>query len=223
MAAVIEPIDFFPFALPSTGALLAAIGAVLLLIVAVLAMEWLHPQRALSPDPLGAGQAIEYVASDPEPTGMTVGSAAVQRASDETSAVSPGPPYIQSRVVFTTIASGERGGLQQPQQVVVNSEQDWNALWAKIPTAPRPSIRAIDFRRFTVIGIFGGTLPSRSTVDATHAVNIDGKTTVYITRARPEARCIDKTVEVVTPFVIIALPKVGDDVKFVGTESPLGC
>lgn len=224
-AAVIEPIDFFPFALPTTGALLAAIGCVLLLIIGVLLSEWLWPQRAVSPDPLGAGMAIEYVASDPEPTGMTLGSTsapAPEDASAETPVASH-PPFIQSRLDITTVAAGERGGLSQAQQVLVNSEQEWNALWAKLPTAPRPLVRGIDFKRFTVIGIFGGTLPSRSSIDATHAVKVDDETRVYITRARPEARCIGDTDDAVAPFVMIAMPKIPGAVKFIGTEIPLGC
>ena len=67
-----------------------------------------------------------------------------------------------TRVTFQTVSKGYRSGVREPQQIVVRSQAEWNALWGKhvsSETKPAPP-PVIDFAKELVVGIFLGEKPT---------------------------------------------------------------
>ena len=67
-----------------------------------------------------------------------------------------------TRVTFQTISKGYRSGVREPQQIVVRSQAEWNALWGKhVSTETKPAPPpVIDFAKELVVGIFHGEKPT---------------------------------------------------------------
>jgi len=61
-----------------------------------------------------------------------------------------------------TIAKGYRSGVRIPLQVVARNQNEWETLWrrhASIDVTP-PPLPAIDFEKYTVVGLFLGDKPT---------------------------------------------------------------
>lgn len=56
---------------------------------------------------------------------------------------------------FTTVAEGQGSGIESPEKVVISTQAEWKALWARhAPGQPMPKV---DFSRSMVLGVFLGT------------------------------------------------------------------
>lgn len=66
-----------------------------------------------------------------------------------------------------TVNADLMSGIERPEQVVVRTEGEWQALWQRhAPGRPRP---AVDFSKMMVVGVFLGSRPSGG-----YQVQIDG-------------------------------------------------
>jgi hypothetical protein len=67
-----------------------------------------------------------------------------------------------TQVGFQTVAKGYRSGVRAPLQVVLRNQNEWETLWRRhtsIDVTP-PPLPAIDFEKFTVVGLFLGDKPT---------------------------------------------------------------
>ena len=75
----------------------------------------------------------------------------------------PGPDAMHSlQLGFQTVAKGYRSGVRAPQQVVVRTQSEWETLWrwhTSIELSP-PPLPAINFVKYTVVGLFLGDKPT---------------------------------------------------------------
>ena len=60
-------------------------------------------------------------------------------------------------VPFSSVASGTSSQIDEPREVVVRTQGDWQAFWRTHSTQPAP---AVDFSKSIVAGIFLGMRPS---------------------------------------------------------------
>jgi hypothetical protein len=118
----------------------------------------------------------------------------------------------QTPVPFTTVAEGQESNIDDARQAVVNSEQEWKALW-KIHAADKP-LPAIDFSTTSVIAVFLGSRPTGGYRVAVTAVDQQGDTIVVSWReTRPPAGLI--VTQVLTfPYHIVSIAKTTAAVKF---------
>jgi PrcB C-terminal len=65
---------------------------------------------------------------------------------------------VETRLSIDTIAKGNRSGVREPLQLVIRTQDEWNAFWKRyssINTNPPPA-PIIDFNREMVVGVFLG-------------------------------------------------------------------
>ena len=111
-----------------------------------------------------------------------------------------------------TLDKGGQSGISMPRQVVVQSAEEWAALWrAHAPDRPQPPV---DFARETVVAIFMGTRPT-----AGFAIEIVGyrdagsDLVVQYREAIPPRDAITAQV-LVSPFHVVAIPRRAAKVTF---------
>lgn len=194
--------------MPQTGALLGGAAGVLFFVGFLLVIQALIPSQ----------RDGDYFAAKPAP-GSTIespGGGAVPAAPGPSapSAMAAGAPFIQSLLAPTTIGGGAQGGLAQSKQVLVRNGQEWDALWAQIPQAPRPTVRAIDFNRYSVAAVFAGEQSAGGvSVEITHAVQADGQTRITAIVLAPGQRCAPVSGKT-SPFTLALFPKIDGPVQF---------
>lgn len=115
-------------------------------------------------------------------------------------------------VPFTSVARGTVSGIANPQDIVIQSAQEWLALWSRhAPTTPPPPV---DFAMEVVIGIFAGQRPT-----AGHEVQIvaieRGVAEVIVVYQVREPRSGALVAQMLTyPFHLVRLPRQGVPVRF---------
>ncbi|HSL23822.1 MAG TPA: protease complex subunit PrcB family protein [Vicinamibacterales bacterium] len=112
-----------------------------------------------------------------------------------------------------TVARGTLSGIEEPRQAVVQSREDWEALWRA--HAPGQIPPEVDFTRRTVLAVFlGSKMTAGFDVEITEIETRPAGATV---RYRERAPAPDEmTAQVITsPFHIISVPRVAGEVTFV--------
>ena len=113
---------------------------------------------------------------------------------------------LQAALPMTTIARGANSQIMDARQAVVQNDNEWRALWgqhARDASAPP----AVDFARFTVVGLFVGSRSSAGySVEITSAAPRNGETILEYVERQPAPDAI--TAQVITaPFHIVRIPK----------------
>ena len=109
---------------------------------------------------------------------------------------------LQATVPMTTITRGANSHIADPRQVVVQTDDEWRALWRQ-HAGDAPAPQPVDLSRFTVVGVFVGTRSTAGySVEITSATTQNGETVVEYVERRPAADAI--TAQVITsPFHIV--------------------
>jgi hypothetical protein len=113
---------------------------------------------------------------------------------------------LQAALPMTTIARGANSQIMDARQPVVQNENEWRALWREhAGDASAPP--AVDFTRFTVVGLFVGSRSSAGySVEITSAAARNGETILEYVERQPAADAI--TAQVITsPFHIVRIAK----------------
>src|SRR5262245_59891965 len=111
----------------------------------------------------------------------------------------------ETLVSFTSVARGARSGIGERREVVVDSAQDWHALWAHhAPGTPTP---LVDFATEIVVGVLAGEQPSAAyEVDIIAVERHSTETTVVYRVTDPPKD--ELVAEVLTaPFHLARLPR----------------
>jgi hypothetical protein len=116
---------------------------------------------------------------------------------------------------MTTVAQGTMSSIDQPLQVVIRSQAEWEALWKRHGASqPAPTV---DFRRAMVVGVFLG---SRNT--AGYKVDIveirktpDGLVVEYREVQPPPDRMVAQIVT--APFHLVSCDRQDGAVRFVAS------
>ena len=96
---------------------------------------------------------------------------------------------LQATLPMTTIARGANSQIMDARQAVIQDDNDWRALWRDhAGGAPAP---AVDFTRFTVIGLFVGSRSSAGySVEIRSVTTRNGETIVEYVERQPAADAI---------------------------------
>ena len=124
---------------------------------------------------------------------------------------------VQSPLPLTTLAKSDACGIEEPQQKVVRTTEEWVALWkAHAPERPLP---AVDFTTHMVLGVFLGTRPTSGySVEIRQAVSGSDPIRVEYADRRPDPQTM--TAQILTaPCHIVAVAKQTGAVTFTPIEA----
>ncbi len=123
---------------------------------------------------------------------------------------------------FTTLAAGERSGIQIPTEVVVRTGAEWQALWrrhtaalAEVPAPPR-----VDFTREMVIAVFAGQVEASTRVSIIRVAREAGRLAVVVRMAKTQPGPEPVGAGFRTPFHIIRVARSALAVVFVQARAP---
>lgn len=114
-------------------------------------------------------------------------------------------------IAFTNVARGTSSHVNEPRQVVVRTEADWQAFWKTHSSEPAPKV---DFGKSIVVGVFLGTRPTAGYTVAITAVRrtADGAVVEY-TEGKPTTSRMSAQV-LTSPFILIAIPRDVQKIEF---------
>jgi hypothetical protein len=114
---------------------------------------------------------------------------------------------VQS-VTFSTVASGVSSQIDEPRQVVIRTQADWQAFWKTHSTQPAP---VVDFSKSIVAGVFLGMRPTGGYGVSIRAVRrtSTGAVVEYLSSTPDKNQMVIQMLT--SPFHLIAIP--GDIVK----------
>ena len=64
--------------------------------------------------------------------------------------------FVQT-ITFSTVASGVSSQIDEPREVIIRTQADWQAFWKTHSTQPAP---VVDFSKSIVAGVFLGMRPT---------------------------------------------------------------
>ena len=126
---------------------------------------------------------------------------------------------MQTVVSFATIAEGTRSQIDEPREVIVRTDEEWQALWqdhAAGSTAP-----VIDFCDSTVVGVFLGARPTAGFRVEITSVTIDADTVVVEYMERTPRRGAMVAQVLTAPFQLVRLTRQGGNLRFRRADAPL--
>ena len=107
-------------------------------------------------------------------------------------------------MTFATLAQAGSSQIQEPREVVVRSESEWDQLWSAHSPEPPPTV---DFSRSVVVGVFLGTRPTAGyQVEITAVRAEDDRVVVEYVEHRP-ARDAFLAQVLTAPFHFVRLPR----------------
>lgn len=119
-----------------------------------------------------------------------------------------------THVDIETLDKGESSGIETKEQIAIESQNSWEALWANhmAVRTPTPSIPQVDFSQETVIAIFSGWKPTGGYSTEITAIELaDDAVNVYYRETSPEAET--------QPFHIVKIGMIGiSSVTFIEKE-----
>lgn len=118
----------------------------------------------------------------------------------------------QTRADIRTLDQGIQSRIQQAQQVIARTPDEWLALWQMHAAMRKPP--AVDFQHEMVVGIFGGRHPTAGFwVEIVNAEFRDGTLTITYRETSPPPGAL--TAQVLTsPYHIVAVPAAAGEVQF---------
>jgi len=119
---------------------------------------------------------------------------------------------VAAQIAFTTIASGQQSRIEEARQVVVRSSAEWTALWKE--HAPDQSMPSVDFKKYTVVGVFLGSRPTGGYSVGIASIERAGAGVVVTYREeRPSPR--DVVIQAITmPFQIARIERYTGPIAF---------
>jgi hypothetical protein len=117
-----------------------------------------------------------------------------------------------SSIPFRIIAQGSDSRIDARRELIIRMPGVWDFVWHKHANSAPPEI---DFRRETVIAIFGGSQPTAAR--ALRIVGVSEEDGSIVVRYREVNEPAERAVasSTTSPFVIVAIPPQRPPVKFV--------
>lgn len=121
----------------------------------------------------------------------------------------------QIPVAVTTVAQGEYSGVEEPQQVVVRTSEEWRKLWRE--HAGDEAAPEVDFTREMVAAVFAGTRPTGGySVEIVSATRGGDTVTFEYREQRPSPDAL-LTQALTSPFHIVRVARHEGPVTFRAT------
>ena len=115
-------------------------------------------------------------------------------------------------VTFTTLVDGQGSAIEEERQVVVRTDAQWKALWAK--HAPGQKTPFVDFAKSTVIAVFLGTRNTGGYRAMITEIERHGSDLVVTWQEEKPSPDLMVTQALTSPFHIVRIDKTTDPVKF---------
>jgi len=114
---------------------------------------------------------------------------------------------------FVSIQRGTQSAIIEPREVVLESDTEWRALWARHVASAIPPPPA-DFAREIVVGVFAGQQPTAGY--QVEIVSVDREPAEMVVRYRIEGPPSDALVAqtLTQPFHLVRLARLGLPVRF---------
>lgn len=122
-----------------------------------------------------------------------------------------------SIIRFNTLYLSSRGGLAQPQTMVIKDEAGWQQLQSRLPSRriPPQPLPPVEFQTLDVIAVFLGERPSGGYAIMVKQVLRKGeKVVVVVEESIPGEGCM-RTMAFTRPFHLVAVPKLKLPVEFI--------
>lgn len=118
-------------------------------------------------------------------------------------------------VPFVSISQGAASGIADPQEIVIESEQEWQKLWERHDPSGSAAPR-VDFATQVVVGIFAGQRPTAGY--QVQIVKVEREKNRIIVIYQLKSPPTDALVaQVLTqPFIIIRIPRLNLPIQFKG-------
>ena len=116
-------------------------------------------------------------------------------------------------VAFTAIARGPHSGIRHPEEAVIASSAEWQALWSR-HAPPAAAAPAVDFSADVVIGIFAGERNTAGYQVDIVAIEREAAEVVvaYQVKAPPGGAVVAQVIT--SPFQLVRLPRQGLPFRF---------
>ncbi len=117
-----------------------------------------------------------------------------------------------SSPAFRIIDKGAQSGVDDAQQVVVRTADEWAKVWQHHGLdRPRPKV---DFAREIVVGVFMGSRPTAGFDVEIVGVASEGGVTIVRYREKMPSRDAITAQVITSPYVLAAIPKTSGEVRF---------
>ena len=174
----------------------------------------LEAQSRVADRPSIARETIVTVVTASEAPGAPPAPAAVSTPSAPAAPSAPNSPSAAGAPIqMTPLNSDMMSGIDRPEQVVVRSDKEWQALWQRHAPGGRPA-PTVDFNKHMVVAVFLGSRPSGGYQVQIESIRPEGNALVVRwAEARPGAGQVAAQV-MTAPASIVAVPRHSGDVRF---------
>ena len=132
----------------------------------------------------------------------------------------------QKEAELIVIQSGEYSGIFAPQNLCIQSEEDWEKCWKNIhsQSIPVPKLPQINFEEDMLVACFMGSQNSGGySIHVDQVISDEDGVIVRVTHTAPGENCI-KTMALSQPYVIVKIDKTASlDCRFEKIEKVLNC
>jgi hypothetical protein len=128
-------------------------------------------------------------------------------------------------VVVDTVYMALVSGLSEPTRAVLDSGEEWSAMWAQVGAvlAPLPDAPAVDLESTQVVVIGLGVRPSGGyAVELAGVQRAEASLTIAVREVTPGAGCVT-TQALTQPVLVLAVPRSGDVFQFTEEKSARDC
>ncbi len=115
-------------------------------------------------------------------------------------------------VTFTTLVDGQASAIEEQREVVVRTDAQWKALWAKHAPGQKPPF--VDLAKSTVIAVFLGTRNTGGYRAMITEIERHGSDLVVTWQEEKPSPDLMVTQALTSPFHIVRIDKTTDPVRF---------
>lgn len=135
-------------------------------------------------------------------------------------------PNNKSIYTWELIESGQHCTIETPKQVIINTQENFNALWNETFTGidPQPTQPQINFTQTSVIAFYAGEQRSGGHALSIQSItsDVNNNATIVILHQKPAANCMTAAV-ISYPFLMATVSPKVDMASFSVTTKEMPC
>jgi hypothetical protein len=124
--------------------------------------------------------------------------------------------YSEGGSAFERISQGDNSGVTNAQQLVITSDDAWEALWTKVSASMvhHPPLPQINFHASTIIAVLGGmSRNGGTTIEIKDVIEGNNDVTVVVEYSSPGPGC-PVTDAITAPYAIAKIVKTKKPIAF---------
>jgi hypothetical protein len=121
-------------------------------------------------------------------------------------------PQTSTQVPFTTVVEGQGSSIDDPLEVTVRTGAEWKVLWQK--HARDQKMPAVDFTKFTVVGVFMGERTTGGYRAIVSAITREGNDLVVTWHEEQPSPNLMVTQALTAPFHIVRIDRTSSAITF---------